>query len=203
MADEMEFGHSEDGFDFFVNGNSAMKRKSTTLKKVSPLKSHAIDVVIETPKGSRNKFAYDPQSGYFKLSKILAEGMMFPYDFGFVPSTKAEDGDPIDVLVLIEEPTFPGCLLQCTLIGVIEATQKEESGKLNRNDRLIAVARESIVYSGIKHISHVNPAVLKHIEAFFVNYQKLRNVQFTILGRRGPDRAGELLAAAGFGTQAA
>ena len=180
-----------------------MKKNSSPLKKVSPLKSRVIDVVIETPKGSRNKFAYDPQCGFFKLSKILAEGMMFPYDFGFVPGTKAEDGDPIDVLVLIEEPTFPGCLLECTLIGVIEATQREESGELNRNDRLIAVARQSLVYSGIGNISEVNPAVLKHIAAFFVNYQRLRNVEFKILGRRGPERAGELLVAAGFGTQAA
>ena len=86
-----------------------MKKKSShPLKKVSPLKSRVIDVVIETPKGSRNKFAYDPQSGFFKLSKILAEGMMFPYDFGFVPRTKAEDGIPSTFLCSSRSLVFPG-----------------------------------------------------------------------------------------------
>jgi inorganic pyrophosphatase len=79
-----------------------MKKKRLRGADAEPLSPQVIDVVIETPKGSRNKFAFDPQTGMFKLLKILAQGMMFPYDFGFVPSTKAEDGDPIDVLVLVE-----------------------------------------------------------------------------------------------------
>src|SRR5689334_9308585 len=97
-----------------------------------------IEVIIETPKGSRNKIKYDPSSMNFKLSKVMPEGMMFPYDFGFVPSTKAEDGDPLDVLVLTDEPLFPGCLVECSLIGVLKAEQKEQR-HTNRNDRLIAV----------------------------------------------------------------
>jgi inorganic pyrophosphatase len=87
--------------------------------------SDAVEVVIETPKGSRNKYAYDPAKRAFKLSKVLAEGMMFPYDFSFVPGTKSADGDPLDVLVLMDAPTFPGCMLDCELIGVIEAEQEE------------------------------------------------------------------------------
>jgi inorganic pyrophosphatase len=88
-----------------------------------------VKVIIETPKGSRNKFKYDPALRMFKLSKVLPEGMVFPYDFGFVPSTKGDDGDPVDVLVLMDEPTFPGCLLECRLVGVLEAGQEEKKKK--------------------------------------------------------------------------
>jgi inorganic pyrophosphatase len=72
----------------------------------------SIQVIIETPKGSRNKYAFDHKQKVFQLKKVLPAGMAFPYDFGFVPSTKAEDGDPVDVLVLMDEPAFPGCLLR-------------------------------------------------------------------------------------------
>jgi len=91
--------------------------------RLNPLDSddkQMLRVVVETPKGSRNKFAFDPDQHLFQLKKVLPTGMAFPYDFGFVPSTKAEDGDPIDVLVLMDEPAFPGCVLNCRPIGVIE-----------------------------------------------------------------------------------
>src|SRR3954462_6402872 len=106
--------------------------------------SRHIVVTIETPKGSRNKIKYETPSGKFKLSKVMPEGMMFPYDFGFVPSTKAEDGDPLDVLVLTDAPLFPGCQVDCRLIGVIKAEQEKE-GETTRNDRLIAVAEASLL----------------------------------------------------------
>ena len=86
-------------------------------------KTEALQVIIETPKGSRNKYAFDESQGMFLLKKVLPAGMAFPYDFGFVPSTRAEDGDPVDVLVLMDEPAFVGCLLQCRIIGVIEGEQ--------------------------------------------------------------------------------
>jgi inorganic pyrophosphatase len=70
-----------------------------------------LTVIIETPKGSRNKYAYDPKERIYGLRKVLPAGMAFPYDFGFVPSTIADDGDPLDVLVLMDEPAFPGCKL--------------------------------------------------------------------------------------------
>src|SRR5437868_13373634 len=121
------------------------KKSNAKLKQFSQLPAR-VTVVIETPKGSRNKLKFDPATRKFKLSKVMPEGMMFPYDFGFVPSTKAEDGDPLDVLVLTDAPLFPGCLVECTLIGAIEAEQKEE-GETERNDRLIAVATQSLLYS--------------------------------------------------------
>jgi|SRR6185436_2345719 inorganic pyrophosphatase len=158
----------------------------------------SVKVIIETPKGSRNKFKYDPALRMFKLSKVLPEGMVFPYDFGFVPSTKGDDGDPVDVLVLMDEPTFPGCLLECRLVGVLEAEQ-EEKKKKKQNPRLIAVAKQSLLFSEVASLGDINPTVLRQVEAFFVNYQKARDVKFTILARRGPDRALEILKGAGSG----
>src|SRR6202166_3169868 len=88
-------------------------------------KDGLLQVIVETPKGSRNKFSFDVDQEIFSLKKVLPAGMAFPYDFGFLPRTLAPDGDPIDVLVLMDEPAFPGCLLLARLIGVIEGEQIE------------------------------------------------------------------------------
>jgi Inorganic pyrophosphatase len=168
------------------------KKEKSSKKSAAPIKPASIDVIIETPKGSRNKFKYDSTSRMFKLSKVLPEGMMFPYDFGFVPSTIGDDGDPLDILVLMDEPTFPGCLLECRLIGVIEAEQEENHEK-ERNDRLVAVGQQSLLYSDIGHIQDLAAPVLRQIQAFFVNYQKVRDVKFRILATQGPDRALQIL----------
>lgn len=151
-----------------------------------------VSVIIETPKGSRNKLKYDPKKRMLKLSKVMPEGMVFPYDFGFIPGTKADDGDPLDVLVLTDEPLFPGCFADCRLIGVIEAEQVE-GNKRKRNDRLIAVPEASLLYSDINDLDKLNPTVLQQVEAFFVNYQKVRDVQVNILDHRGPDKALQIL----------
>ena len=149
-------------------------------------------VIIETPRNSRNKYKFNEETGRMKLSKVMPEGMMFPYDFGFIPGTKAEDGDPLDVLVLSDEPMFPGCEVECRLVGVIEAKQKEK-GKENRNDRIVAVAAGSVLYAGIKELSDLEPAVLKQIEQFFTNYQKVRDIEFKVLDRKGSQSAHELV----------
>jgi inorganic pyrophosphatase len=101
-------------------------------------KSNLIQVVIETPKGSRNKYSFDVDQKIFELKKVLPTGMDFPYDFGFVPSTKAEDGDPIDVLVLMDEPAFPGCLLKCRAVGIIEG-----EGRKRRLNAMIVSSRSN------------------------------------------------------------
>jgi inorganic pyrophosphatase len=112
-----------------------MKRKTAgTAKRVAVSKPVTISVTIETPRGSRNKLKYEPAKKMFSLSKIMPEGMVFPYDFGFVPGTKAEDGDPLDVLVLTDEPLFPGCLVECTLVGVIELVRKNQAKKSAMTD---------------------------------------------------------------------
>src|SRR3954462_1194655 len=111
-------------------------------------------VIIETPKGSRNKFTYDPDSNLFLLGGLLPEGMMFPFDFGFVPSTKGEDGDPLDVMVLMDAPAHVGCLIESRIIGVIEAEQTDD-GKTERNDRLLAVATHSYDHEELESIDEV------------------------------------------------
>jgi inorganic pyrophosphatase len=116
-----------------------MKRRSSENGTKPGTSQDPIIVVVETPRGNHNKYKYDGHTGRIKLSKVMPEGMMFPYDFGFFPETKTEDGDPLDVLILSDEPTFPGCQIDCRLIGVIKAEQAEQ-GKQSRNDRLIAVA---------------------------------------------------------------
>jgi inorganic pyrophosphatase len=114
--------------------------------KLKPLlKEGLVQVIIETPAGSRNKFAYDPDQGIFALKKVLPAGMVFPYDFGFLPQTIAPDGDPIDVLLLMDEPAFPGCAVKSRLIGVIEGQQLDGKKKI-RNDRLVAVAEVNCVF---------------------------------------------------------
>src|SRR5947207_11435270 len=111
------------------------------LDRLDPFEDECVMVVIETPKGSPNKLAFEPRYGTFMLKGVLPAGAVFPFDFGFVPSTRAEDGDPIDVLVLMDAPVFPGCIVPSRLIGVIEAEQTED-GTTIRNDRLLAVAEK-------------------------------------------------------------
>ena len=99
-------------------------------------------VVVETPKGSRNKFAYNPDDHVFELKKVLPTGMAFPYNFGFVPSTEADDGDPVDVLVLMDEPAFPGCVLKCRPMRIEGEQGKQGERRAERNDHIIAVQKD-------------------------------------------------------------
>ena len=149
-------------------------------------------VVIETPKGSRNKFAYDQKQHIFELKKVLPAGMTFPYDFGFVPSTMADDGDPIDVLVVMDEPAFPGCVLSCRPIGVIEGEQKNKKGK-ERNDRIIAVERDAHSFSDIGKVDDLGKQFQRELEEFFVNYHNLTGKEYRLLGMKGPDQARKLV----------
>jgi inorganic pyrophosphatase len=128
----------------------------------------AWSVIIETVQGSRNKLKYEPASGTFVLCKVLPLGMAFPFDFGFLPSTQGEDGDPLDVLVLLDEPAFAGCRILCHMIGVIEAEQTED-GECQQNDRLLAVARESHIHKGIQSLKDLPANLLAEIEHFFVH----------------------------------
>lgn len=144
--------------------------------------------VIETPKGRRNKFDYDPKLEAFTLGGLLPEGLSFPFDFGFVPSTKAEDDDPLDVLVLMDEPAHVGCVLDVRIIGFIEAEQTED-GKTTENDRLIAVAVHSYSHQNLHSISDVNRSLLEQVEEFFVSYNKSRGKKFRVKGVHGPTKS--------------
>src|SRR6266480_7293096 len=137
--------------------------------------------IIETPKGCRNKFDYDPDSKLFELGGLLPEGMMFPFDFGFIPSTLAEDGDPLDILVLMDAPAHVGCLIQVRLVGIINAKQSED-GKTESNDRLLGVAIHSYDHQDLESISDVNKTLLDQLEAFFISYNEQRGKKFKVTG---------------------
>ncbi len=145
-------------------------------------------VIIETPKNRRNKFDYDPESDLFKLGGLLPEGMMFPFDFGFIPSTLGGDGDPLDIMVLMDEPAHVGCLVDVRIIGVIQATQTE-NGKTETNDRLLGVAVHSYQHEHISSIDQLNASLLEQLEQFFVSYNKLRGKKFKLENQGGPKRA--------------
>lgn len=147
-----------------------------------------VNVIIETPRGSRNKFAYDEKLGIFRLKKVLPAGMDFPYDFGFIPSTKADDGDPLDALLLMDEPAHPGTLMRCRLVGIIEGEQKEDR-KTTRNDRVLAVSELSMQYAFVKDISDLDRKLLKSLQDFFVNYHELEKVKFKLLACKGAKEA--------------
>ncbi len=153
------------------------------------VKRDPITVVIETPKGSRNKYAFDPDAKRFELRKVLPAGMAFPYDFGFVPSTQAEDGDPLDVLVLMDEPAFAGCVLKCHPIGVIEGEQKEQGQKRVRNDRIVAVHDCNHEYAHIMHIDDLGKPFVRELSDFFVNYHELSGTKYKVIGVKGPKEA--------------
>ena len=157
--------------------------------------SHQLDekkcvcrAIIETPKGSRNKFAYDPASGLFMLKGLLPEGMLFPFDFGFIPSTLGEDGDPIDIMVLMDAPAHAGCLIEVRVIGIINADQTEGK-KTTANHRLLGVAVHSYNHEGLERIEDISKAMLRQIEEFFVSYNKQRGKTFKVTGRGGPKKA--------------
>jgi inorganic pyrophosphatase len=153
----------------------------------------SVYVVIETPKGSRNKMAFEPELGAFMLKGVMPEGHSFPYDFGFVPSTKAEDGDPLDVLLLLDAPTFAGCVVEAHLLGAIELEQHEKDGSVVRNDRLLAVATHSRQHKNIKTIADLPDELLHEIEHFFYSYNEEDGRKIKILDRVGPEQAQTLL----------
>jgi len=164
------------------------------LKPVDADDKQLLRVVVETPKGSRNKFAYDTDERIFELKKVLPAGMAFPYDFGFVPSTEADDGDPVDVLVLMDEPAFPGCVLKCRPIGVIEGEQGDKK-KTVRNDRIVAIEEDAHSWEDIKTITDLGKQFCRELEEFFVNYHKLSGKEYRVLGLKGPDQARKLVKA--------
>ena len=148
-----------------------------------------LNAVVETIKGSRNKFAYDESLGLFRLKGVLPAGASFPFDFGFVPSTRGDDGDPLDVLVLMDEPAFAGCLVPARLIGVITARQTERDGTVEENHRLIAVASDSHTHEGVRRIGDLSSNLLDEIEHFFISYNQARGKIFTPTGRKGQQAA--------------
>jgi inorganic pyrophosphatase len=151
-----------------------------------------VHAIVEATRGSRNKFKYEPNQRIFMLDAVLAAGATFPFDFGFIPSTKGEDGDPIDVLVLMDEPAFVGAVVPARLVGAIQAEQTED-GETVRNDRLIAIASTSHTYRGIDAIDGLPPHLLDEIEHFWISYNEIKGRRFTVLGRASARHAAKLV----------
>jgi len=156
-------------------------------------KKGRLRAVIESPQGSRHKLKYDPADGGFAISRTFPAGMSMPFDFGFFPRTKAADGDPLDVLVLMDGPSHPGVTVPVRLLGVIEALQSEPGKDTCRNDRLVAVAEGSTERGDLRKLSDLDDGLLTQVEAFFETYDRLAGREFRPVGRRGRRVARKLL----------
>ena len=150
-------------------------------------KAH-VYAVVETPRGSRVKLEFDPKLGAFTLSKPLFAGLTYPYDWGFIPSTQAEDGDPLDVLIIHDAATYPGLVLRCTPVGVLEVEQSSK-GKQERNDRVFAVPDRSPFEGDLQDIRRLPARAIKELEEFFLATNALEAKTLKFLGWRGPAKA--------------
>ena len=165
------------------------KKLQSVFDKLSVFnESGELNVIVDTPKGSRNKYKFDEDLELFKLGGVLAVGHVFPFDFGYIPGTLGGDGDPLDVLILMDEPAFVGCLIPARLIGVIEAKQIKD-GKTEANDRLIAVAANARAHSEVKSLKDLNKTLIDEIEHFFVSYNEAKGKKFEPIGRGGAQKA--------------
>lgn len=151
------------------------------------------NVVVETPRGSRHKYKYQEDAGLFVLHGVLPAGAVFPFEFGFLPRTLGGDGDPLDVLVLLDDVAFTGCLVPSRLVGVIEADQTERDGETVRNDRLIAVAADSYNHEHVRELEQLGESLLREIEHFFASYNQIKGKRFEPLRRAGAERAEALV----------
>jgi inorganic pyrophosphatase len=167
-----------------------------TASRKASSRSTKLDVLIETPRGSATKLKYDPTVQRFRVDRVLPEGMVFPFNFGFVPGTIGEDGDPLDVLLLMDAPVPTGCVIAARLVGVIEAEQREKDGRTVRNDRLLAVPTIPQRRHAVFDLRDIDPGVLTEVEAFFEQYDRLDGKAFRVLHRRDR-RAAAIIAAAG------
>ncbi|HEX3625610.1 MAG TPA: inorganic diphosphatase [Verrucomicrobiae bacterium] len=153
-------------------------------------KDGSVNAIIETPKASAIKYSYSPQSHLFRAKRTLPHGMVFPFNFGFVPGTLAEDGDPLDILIVDPEPFVCGCLVKARLLAVIEAEQTEE-GKMVRNDRIVAMAIDEETPPEFLSVP-LDEARIRQIVFFFASYNKINGKEFKHL-RTGDPKDGEAL----------
>lgn len=149
--------------------------------------------VIETPRGQRGKLVYDPHARAFALKRLLPDGMSFPLDFGFVPLTRGQDGDPLDILVIHDEPLATGVLVEVRLIGVLVSEQTKDDRTI-RNDRLIGVTTASHLFAKVTRLDDLGDDFRKNLERFWVNYNALRGVDFRVLAEHDAEAAARLIA---------
>lgn len=155
--------------------------------------SGCVRVVVETSAGTRSKLKYQPSNDVFEVHFVVPAGLVFPRDFGFLPSTLGEDGDPLDALVFADEPTPTGVIVPCRLVGVLQALQSSPGQPARRNDRFLAVSGHGHQYAHWRDLADVPEATLVQLEAFFVDYDRRRGVDFRPVGRGDAALARQLL----------
>lgn len=149
------------------------------------------EVIIEIPKGSRNKYEYDEAHGCFRLDRVLYSSVHYPTDYGFIPNTLAEDGDHLDVLVMVEEPTFTGCHVLVRPVGVLAMI--DEKGT---DHKILAVPVRDPRFDHIVNLATVPPHLLREIENFFATYKILEGKETATLGWGEVDEALRVIAEA-------
>lgn len=165
-----------------------LNTKQKIKKKMTAAKLNSFDVLIEIPKGSRNKYEYDFQLKKIRYDRMLFSSMMYPADYGFIPETLALDGDPLDVLVLVTEPTFPGCVMEVKPIGVFHMA--DEKGP---DEKIICVPVSDPVWNQLNDLNEMNPHLLKEIEHFFQVYKDLENKKVDVEGWGDVNEAREII----------
>jgi len=152
----------------------------------------AVRVVVEAPRGCGIKLKYDPDLGAFEYGRALPLGLAYPYDWGFVPGTRAEDGDPLDALVLCDVPSYPGVVIPCRPIGAVLLDQKED-GKRQRNDRLVLAPLGLSRFEHLRDPDALPQRMRQEIERFFLDTTFFTQKDARVLGWKGPGYAEKLV----------
>ncbi|WP_456454081.1 inorganic diphosphatase [Methanopyrus sp.] len=144
--------------------------------------------VIEIPRGSRNKYEYDEERGYFKLDRVLYSPFHYPLDYGFIPRTLYDDGDPLDILVIMQDSTFPGCVIEARPIGLMKMLDDSD-----QDDKVLAVPTEDPRFKDVKDLDDVPKHLLDEIAHMFSEYKRLEGKETEVLGWEGADAAKEAI----------
>jgi inorganic pyrophosphatase len=147
-----------------------------------------VRMIVEIPKNSGNKYEYDGELGVFRLDRALYSPMHYPGDYGFVPGTLAADGDPLDVLALVEEPSFPGCLIEVRPVGILNMVDNEEA-----DQKIVAVPNRNPRYDEVHTMDQIFPHVRREIEHFFTIYKELEGKKTQMQGWGRPMEAREVI----------
>ncbi|MBX3112126.1 MAG: inorganic diphosphatase [Fimbriimonadaceae bacterium] len=155
---------------------------------IGPNAPHEVNVVIEIPKFSTNKYELDPDLGVMRLDRVLYSPLFYPVDYGYIPQTKYLDGDPVDVLVLIVHPTYPGVVVEAKPVGVLRMV---DSGL--PDEKILCVATKDPRFRTREGLADINPHTLDEIVHFFEVYKHLENKSVEVEGWEGPEKAREII----------